>query len=48
MSGELELALDEVPTSKPKVDEMLVRIDLAPMSQFDLMASFGAADLSTA
>lgn len=46
--GELELSLAEVPMPEPKVDEVLVRIDAAPMNPSDLMVLFGMADMSTA
>jgi NADPH2:quinone reductase len=46
--GELELSLAEVPMPEPKADEVLVRIDAAPMNPSDLMVLFGMADMSTA
>jgi NADPH:quinone reductase len=46
--GELELSLAEVPMPQPKADEVVVRIDAAPMNPSDLMVLFGMADMSTA
>lgn len=46
--GELELSLAEVPMPEPKADEVLVRIEAAPMNPSDLMVLFGMADMSTA
>ena len=46
--GELELSLAEVPMPVPKADEVLVRINAAPMNPSDLMVLFGMADMSTA
>lgn len=46
--GELELSLAEVPMPEPKADEVLVRIDAAPLNPSDLMVLFGMADMSTA
>ncbi|WP_431120795.1 zinc-binding dehydrogenase [Variovorax paradoxus] len=46
--GELELSLTEVPMPEPKADEVLVRIEAAPMNPSDLMVLFGMADMSTA
>ena len=46
--GELELSLAEVPMPVPKADEVLVRIEAAPMNPSDLMVLFGMADMSTA
>jgi NADPH2:quinone reductase len=46
--GELELSLAEVPMPEPKADEVLVRIDAAPMNPSDLMLLFGMADMTTA
>lgn len=46
--GELELSLADVSMPEPKADEVLVRIDAAPMNPSDLMVLFGMADMSTA
>ena len=47
-SGELELSLADVPMPEPKADEVVVRIDAAPMNPSDLGLLFGAADMATA
>lgn len=47
-SGELELSLVEVPVATPGTDEVLVRVEAAPMNPSDLGLLFGVADLSTA
>lgn len=47
-SGELELSLVEVPVTAPGTDEVLVRVEAAPMNPSDLGLLFGVADLSTA
>jgi len=47
-SGELELSLASVPIPVPGPDEVLVRVEAAPMNPSDLGLLFGAADLSTA
>ena len=47
-SGELELSLVDVPTPVPGPDEVLVRIDAAPINPSDLGLLFGAADMATA
>ncbi|MDB5731208.1 MAG: Alcohol dehydrogenase GroES domain protein [Variovorax sp.] len=47
-SGELELSLTEVPMPEPKADEVVVRIEAAPMNPSDLGLLFGAADMTTA
>ena len=46
--GELELSLVDVPTPVPGPDEVLVRIDAAPINPSDLGLLFGAADMATA
>ncbi|WP_315827493.1 MULTISPECIES: zinc-binding dehydrogenase [unclassified Bradyrhizobium] len=46
-SGELELSLVEVPTPEPGPDEVVVRIEAAPINPSDLGLLVGAADLST-
>jgi NADPH2:quinone reductase len=47
-SGELELSLAEVDVPEPKADEVIVRVEAAPMNPSDLGLLFGAADLRTA
>ncbi len=44
----LELSLVSVPTPEPAADEVLVRIEAAPINPSDLALLFGAADMSTA
>jgi NADPH2:quinone reductase len=47
-SGALELSLVETPLAPPAADEVIVRVDAAPMNPSDLGLLFGAADLRTA
>ena len=47
-SGELEISLLEVPTPEPSVDEVVVRVEAAPINPSDLGLLVGAADMSTA
>ena len=47
-SGELEITLADVPVPDPAADEVLVRIDAAPINPSDLGLLFGAADITTA
>ncbi|SFO21344.1 hypothetical protein SAMN05216330_102239 [Bradyrhizobium sp. Ghvi] len=47
-SGELEISLVDVPTPEPADDEVVVRIEAAPINPSDLGLLVGAADLSTA
>jgi len=47
-NGELELSLASVPVPEPAPDEVLVRIEAAPINPSDLGLLFGAADMSTA
>lgn len=47
-SGELEISLVDVPTSEPADDEVVVRIEAAPINPSDLGLLVGAADMSTA
>ena len=47
-SGELELSLVDVPTPEPADDEVVVRIEAAPINPSDLGLLIGAADMSTA
>ncbi|HEY3797826.1 MAG TPA: zinc-binding dehydrogenase [Caulobacteraceae bacterium] len=46
-SGELELTLAKVPIPTPADDEVLVRIEAAPLNPSDLGLLLGPADLST-
>lgn len=46
--GELELALVEAPTPTPKADEILVRVEAAPINPSDLGLLLGPADLGSA
>ncbi len=46
--GELELSLQELPVPAPGPDEVLVRIEAAPLNPSDLGLLFGAADMATA
>ena len=46
-SGELELSLADVPVPEPGPNEVLVRIEAAPLNPSDLGLLFGAADMST-
>jgi NADPH2:quinone reductase len=47
-SGELELSLAQVPTPKPSADEVLIRIEAAPLNPSDLGLLFGGADIAQA
>ena len=47
-SGELELSLVAVPVPEPGPDEVLIRVEAAPLNPSDLGLLFGAADMSTA
>ncbi|MCF8197707.1 MAG: zinc-binding dehydrogenase [Sulfuritalea sp.] len=47
-SGELELSLVSIPLPEPKADQVLVRMEAAPMNPSDLGLLFGAADVNTA
>ena len=47
-SGELELSISEVALPAPKPDEVIVRVEAAPLNPSDLGLLFGAADMSTA
>ncbi|KGE02909.1 zinc-binding dehydrogenase [Pseudohaliea rubra] len=44
----LEVRLAEVPVPTPAADEVLVRVEAAPINPSDLGLLFGAADMSTA
>src|SRR3954468_18818141 len=47
-NGELELSLTTVPVPQPGADEVLVRVEAAPINPSDLGLLLGAADMSTA
>ena len=47
-SGELELSLAQVPVPQPAVDEVLVRIEAAPINPSDLGLLLGPADIAGA
>jgi NADPH2:quinone reductase len=47
-SGELELSLASVPIPEPGPDEVVVRVEAAPLNPSDLALLFGAADMTTA
>lgn len=47
-NGELELSLVNVPVPVPKENEVLLRIEAAPINPSDIGLLFGAADMSTA
>ena len=47
-NGELELSLQEADVPQPGADEVVVRVEAAPMNPSDLGLLFGAADLRTA
>jgi NADPH2:quinone reductase len=47
-NGELELSLVEVPVPALKPDEVLIRIEAAPINPSDLVLLLGAADMTTA
>src|SRR3954447_9005383 len=47
-SGELEISLVEVPISEPGPNELLVRIEAAPINPSDLGLLFSAADMTKA
>ena len=46
--GELELSLAKIPVPKPADDEVVVRMEAAPINPSDLGLLFGMADMSTA
>jgi NADPH2:quinone reductase len=47
-NGELELSLQEADLPQPRADEVIVRVEAAPMNPSDLGLLFGAADVRTA
>jgi NADPH:quinone reductase len=46
-AGVVELTLSPVTTPKPQADEVVVRVEAAPINPSDLMVLFGPADMST-
>jgi NADPH2:quinone reductase len=46
--GTLELSLASVPTPEPAADEVVVRVEAAPINPSDLALLFGPADMTTA
>jgi NADPH:quinone reductase-like Zn-dependent oxidoreductase len=46
--GLLEISLVRVPTPRPDVDEVVVRVEAAPVNPSDQGLLFGGADMSTA
>src|SRR5579863_1212717 len=44
----LELFLDPVPVSEPGPDEVLIRVEAAPLNPSDMGLLFGGADMSAA
>ena len=47
-SGELELSLVEISVPEPKPDEVVVRVEAAPLNPSDLGSLFAGADLGSA
>ena len=47
-SGELEIALAQVPMAEPAADEVVVRVEASPLNPSDLGLLLGAADIRTA
>jgi NADPH:quinone reductase len=47
-AGELEVSLAEVPVPEPRDDQVLVRVEAAPINPSDLGLLLGGADLRTA
>jgi NADPH:quinone reductase-like Zn-dependent oxidoreductase len=47
-NGELEISLVNVPVAEPSADEVVVRIEAAPINPSDLALLIGAADMTTA
>jgi NADPH2:quinone reductase len=45
--GRLKLSVDEAPVPVPGADEVVVRIDAAPLNPSDIINLLGSADLST-
>lgn len=47
-TGELELSLVEIPVPEPKPDEVVIRVEAAPLNPSDLGNLFAGADLRSA
>ena len=47
-NGELELSLAELPMPEPQANEVLIRVEAAPINPSDLGILFGEADMSRA
>lgn len=47
-TGEVELSLVSIPVPEPAPDEVLLRVEAAPLNPSDLGLLFGAADMTTA
>jgi NADPH:quinone reductase-like Zn-dependent oxidoreductase len=47
-SGELEISLASVPITEPSADQVVVRVEAAPINPSDLGLLVGAADMSSA
>ena len=47
-SGQLELSLQRVPVGEPEADQVVVRVEAAPINPSDLGLLIGAADMATA
>jgi NADPH2:quinone reductase len=45
--GRLKLSIDEAPVPVPGADEVVVRIDAAPLNPSDIISLLGSADVST-
>ena len=46
-NGELELSLVAIPTPRPGADEVVVRVEAAPINPTDIFLLLGTADLAT-
>ena len=46
-SGELEISLASVPIAEPSADEVVVRVEAAPINPSDLGLLVGAADMTS-
>lgn len=47
-SGQLEITFVDVPTPEPGADDVLIRVEAAPINPSDLGLLFGPADMTTA
>jgi NADPH2:quinone reductase len=47
-SGELEVSLVQIPIAEPAADEVVVRLEAAPLNPSDLGLLFGSADITQA